>query len=709
MRRILIIVSLVGPAIFLAILALFPELDVAIHQPLFHFYIVTFFTFAAAVTSLFIVNTIHQQGLPRFRLLPTAFAAMGSIFFIHGVLTPGAIIFTNNPGIRWASWLTLFVGGLIFLAASFDPDPPQVRWLNRFLFGGITLFILIVIFVPHWLTAIDENVSPFHFRLAFISTLMAWAMALIRLGRRWWQQSEPLDGVMTLIAAWQLYGTLSLHLFTLWHISWWLYHIELLLGVFLATWVMVQRYENLRQFRLTPYFALTSLIITAAVALLASHLFSQFVERELVRSLEAQVRQSGENLAMAVIHDLPEPVTEESLRAAADGAVDLNQIIWQQLTGLTVEYVNIYDGDGQSLLENRSMPLTPAEADLINQALVGQADVAVINFADEETHTEHTLTPGPHLRTYVPLLVEGLTDPVGVLLLQQPVPELNPTVTRARLQGLFIGMASMGLLFLSSLIIIRRADQVISNRTNELAEANTHLHAAELARDELTNMIVHDLRNPLTTVIMGLDWLQKVGNEPERLESRHRFLNSARVAADRLVTMINDLLDVTRLEAGRLQPHYTPTDIMELLQNRAAAYTPLVESDNKRIAVQANGRLPIISTDIALLERVLDNLIGNALKYTHSGGHITLMAHRQPGQILISVADDGEGVPLAFQSRIFDKFVQVTNQSGQPIRKGTGLGLTFCRLVVEAHGGKIWVESEPEQGSIFYFTLPFPS
>lgn len=293
MRRILIIVSLVGTSHFFGNISLVPGTGRSDPSAIVPFLYCHFFHLRGRSHFPFIVNTIHQQGLPRFRLLPTAFAAMGSIFFIHGVLTPGAIIFTNNPGIRWASWLTLFVGGLIFLAASFDPDPPQVRWLNRFLFGGITLFILIVIFVPHWLTAIDENVSPFHFRLAFISTLMAWAMALIRLGRRWWQQSEPLDGVMTLIAAWQLYGTLSLHLFTLWHISWWLYHIELLLGVFLATWVMVQRYENLRQFRLTPYFALTSLIITAAVALLASHLFSQFVERELVRSLEAQVRQSG--------------------------------------------------------------------------------------------------------------------------------------------------------------------------------------------------------------------------------------------------------------------------------------------------------------------------------------------------------------------------------------------------------------------------------
>jgi NtrC-family two-component system sensor histidine kinase KinB len=116
--------------------------------------------------------------------------------------------------------------------------------------------------------------------------------------------------------------------------------------------------------------------------------------------------------------------------------------------------------------------------------------------------------------------------------------------------------------------------------------------------------------------------------------------------------------------------------------------------------------LPLVPTDAPLLERVLDNLIGNALKYTNGDGQITLAARRQGGQVIISVADNGEGIPLAYQPHIFDKFVQVIDEDGQPIRKGTGLGLTFCRLVIEAHQGHIWVESQPEQGSTFYFTLP---
>lgn len=710
MKRALIVLSLVGPVIYLAVLAAFPELDIEAHQPLFHFYIVTFFTFAAAVVSFFIAYTLQQEGDTRYQLLPTAFAAMGAIFLIHGFFTAEAIFFTSNPGVRWAAWLTLFVGGWVFMAATFNPTTPQIHFFNRILFLFILSFALIVSFVPQWLRYLDTLVDPFHRWLAFSTTILAWGVAGVRFTGRWRRTGEPLEGIMALVAAWQVIGAISMHLFTLWHISWWLYHLELLLGVLVATWVLVRRYEQLRQFHLTRYFALTSLIVIAATALLASHLFSRFVERELVQSLQEQAQESGLNVAMAVYEDLPEPVTPGTLNAAATGSPNLNQILWQQLSGLSVEYVNVYDLNGFPLLPDpyTNNHTTDVEAGFVADALQGTTQVELLpTMTEEEMPSEYAAAPGPRLRTYAPIMAESGDAPIGVLLLQQPVPELNQTVTRARLQGLLIGGSSMGLLFLALLGIVRWADHLITTRTNELASANTQLRAAELARDELTNMIVHDLRNPLTTVIMGLDWLQKMGDEPERQESRHRFLNNARAATDRLVTMINDLLDVTRLEAGRLQPHYTPTDMMELLQGRAAAYTPLVESEDKQIAVHANGRLPVVSTDVALMERVLDNLIGNALKYTSPGGHITLSAQRQPAQILVSVADDGEGIPSTFQTRIFEKFVQVTNENGQPIRKGTGLGLTFCRLVVEAHGGKIWVESRPQQGSTFYFTLPF--
>jgi signal transduction histidine kinase len=105
------------------------------------------------------------------------------------------------------------------------------------------------------------------------------------------------------------------------------------------------------------------------------------------------------------------------------------------------------------------------------------------------------------------------------------------------------------------------------------------------------------------------------------------------------------------------------------------------------------------------MHRVLDNLISNALKYTHKGGQITLQAQNSNGAIHIKIADDGDGISADNLQRIFDKYIQVDNENGGA-RRGTGLGLTFCKLAVEAHGGRIWVESKEGQGSNFYFTLP---
>jgi NtrC-family two-component system sensor histidine kinase KinB len=103
---------------------------------------------------------------------------------------------------------------------------------------------------------------------------------------------------------------------------------------------------------------------------------------------------------------------------------------------------------------------------------------------------------------------------------------------------------------------------------------------------------------------------------------------------------------------------------------------------------------------------VVDNLVSNAFKYTDRGGHIKVMVEHAEDTLLVHVRDDGQGIPDDYHDRIFEKFVQVTDDSGAPLRKGTGLGLAFCRLAVEAHGGRIWVVSVPGQGSTFSFTLP---
>ncbi|MGH8630234.1 MAG: sensor histidine kinase, partial [Burkholderiales bacterium] len=162
----------------------------------------------------------------------------------------------------------------------------------------------------------------------------------------------------------------------------------------------------------------------------------------------------------------------------------------------------------------------------------------------------------------------------------------------------------------------------------------------------------------------------------------------------------------SRLEAGQLQPMREWLTLLDILRDRAEAFGTQAEADDKRITASAPADLPLVLADPTLVSRVLDNLISNALKYTERGGRVRLSAEMNQQAVIVRVQDDGEGVPPEHAERIFDKFAQVLNANGAPLRQGAGLGLTFCKLAVEAHGGRIWVESAPGQGSTFLFTLP---
>lgn len=574
MKRILIILSLVIPIVILLYFWVYPEQAVLWQQPLLHFYLVTFFSFSAMVVALFTAVSLGDKSTPRHQLMATAFATMGALFFMHGVTTPGAIVFTVNPGIRWAAWLTLFTGGLIFALAALDTPPRPLPLKQRHLINGALAlfcgaFILVVIFAPHWLAAVDEQAAPWHEQMVTLVTFAFWFFAAVRLTLTWRQTRNRVDGTMALLAAWNTIGTVSLHGFSTWELSWWVYHVILLLGVITAVVVLVQAYEQLRRFRLTYYYAAVGLILTAGLALLASHLFSKSVEQYLVHQIAAS--------------------------------------------------------------------------------------------------------------------------------------EMITTVVEARLYALLIAGGAMGLLYALMLIVVHRADRLITARSDELAQAYANLQAAEAMRDDLTDMVIHDLRSPLTSINLGLDLMQKSRQNPERFEE---MTVRARGSVQQMMQLVDQLLDVARLETGQLQIDSQPLHIEELLREKSVLFAAQAEAAGKYIAVEIAPDLPGVPADKELIGRVLDNLISNALKYTPPQGHVFLRALLHGRDLAVQIADDGEGIDAAAAARIFDKFYQVKDGSGKPLRRGTGLGLTFCKLVVEAHHGRIWVDSTPGQGSTFSFTLP---
>lgn len=241
----------------------------------------------------------------------------------------------------------------------------------------------------------------------------------------------------------------------------------------------------------------------------------------------------------------------------------------------------------------------------------------------------------------------------------------------------------------------------------QLQQNYLRLQELEKQRDALANMIVHDLRTPLSSVMAGMQTLDMVGDlNPEQQEIMSLTLSSGQT----LLSLINDLLDVEKMETGAMPLDMALLNVAELIESAIAQVLPLVQSKQLALVRQIAPDLPAVQGDENKLSRTLVNLLANAIKFTPPGGVVTIEVrlNQEPQELLFSISDTGEGIPVDAFERIFEKFGQVeSRQSGRVM--STGLGLTFCKLAVEAHGGHIGVESRLGQGSTFYFTIPAPA
>ena len=234
------------------------------------------------------------------------------------------------------------------------------------------------------------------------------------------------------------------------------------------------------------------------------------------------------------------------------------------------------------------------------------------------------------------------------------------------------------------------------------ARVQTHLQLRRLERlrDDLTHMLIHDLRNPLAVICCFLDFLEF--HEAQTLSANaQELVTVARRSAEDLLNMIASLLDVSKIGAGEMKLQREPCDLHALLRAVVDATQPL--PDNRTVTFDTPESSLTLTLDAGLIRRVLQNLLSNALKYTPPGGDVRIVVTPSPGEVRVAVTDIGPGIAPEHQQHIFEKFGQVEDRQN---RQGTGLGLTFCKLAVEAHGGRIGVESEVGHGSTFWLTLP---
>lgn len=234
-----------------------------------------------------------------------------------------------------------------------------------------------------------------------------------------------------------------------------------------------------------------------------------------------------------------------------------------------------------------------------------------------------------------------------------------------------------------------------------LAQYN-QLRATELQRDDMAQMLVHDLRNPLTSLLAGLHLIDDMqALEPMQAQA----LQIAQRGGDALLRMVNEILEISKYQAGHLQLDYNSINLPDLLSAASEQVASLAGRANIQLDHRCDNDLPNAQLDGEKLRRVLVNLLANAIQHTAPGGCVRLDASLlADGRLEICVSDNGLGIPSEQIARIFDKFN--SGCSARHLGSSTGLGLSFCKLVVEAHGGSISVDSKLNQGSTFTLTLP---
>ena len=263
----------------------------------------------------------------------------------------------------------------------------------------------------------------------------------------------------------------------------------------------------------------------------------------------------------------------------------------------------------------------------------------------------------------------------------------------------------------------RTLEQKVKERTLELKEANRKLEEADRIKTEFLSTVSHELRTPLAAVLGFAKIISKRFDNvifPNlRLEEDtvrasvlkvKKNINTIISEGERLTDLINDLLDVTKIEAGKVEWEMKPVSVAEIIKLASDITSSTFEQHRLELECDVEDDLPEISGDKYRLEQVLINLFSNAIKFTENG-YIRCRAWMINSEILISVKDTGEGINRDDQERVFEKFRQISIVPKDKPR-GTGLGLPICKEIVNRHGGRIWVESEPGKGSTFSFTLP---
>ncbi len=469
--------------------------------------------------------------------------------------------------------------------------------------------------------------------------------------------------------------------------------------------------EVIRKFNLRLYLSLTTGLATLLIGIGLWLLLSRVVSNNILLT--------GKHYAYSIARSMSMTIAAEKQRLAAQPGgppnledpqawQTLNPAIRNSMELFSVKQIQIYNRRGCVVYSTRPEQIGTCKPDdpLLLSALDGENTAQIQQSTQEDNPLKERLRLDT-IEVYVPIgkPVEGEETPFpGVFEIHMDITPIRRTLLKANLGIIAVVFASMLLLFAVQLYFGHKADKIIRLQQAALEERTRQLESLQKIKEDLTNMIVHDMKNPLTAIMGYLKLLQK-GLQGVASESQSQMLNTAHQASQRLLDMTMNLLDISRIEENKMPLKREPVALRELAGAVIQPFAPEIEETALHLAVEIPDDLAPLPADRDVLRRILTNLLSNAIKHTGAEGHITLRAAEHGSEVWISVQDDGEGIPAEAIPHLFQKFSQVENQQ-LGSKTDTGLGLAFCKLAVEAHGGRIWVESTPGAGSTFTCSLP---
>lgn len=346
--------------------------------------------------------------------------------------------------------------------------------------------------------------------------------------------------------------------------------------------------------------------------------------------------------------------------------------------------------------------------------LIASGHVAVIKGADGEMPVVLSYRTNGELIGEIGLLYEGdrtasviALEPTKMLAMPKAdfwkvfndKPEFRSLVMKTIIDRLLIADESR--------VGAAASDRRVIDRLSALADENQQLAALMQLREETLGFIVHDLRNPLNLVQMALSMIELDPGYSQDADSR-RFLAMAVGGVRRMRGLVDSLLDVERLESGEASLSTGTVEMAPLVDELIEQSRPLAWASQLTLEVCHNhDSLPVLSVDRERIGRVITNLLDNAIKFSPPDGIIRMTTDYADGRVYITVEDSGPGIPADERERMFERFAQAQGGRGS---RGFGLGLTYCRTAVQAHGGKIWVEDPQDlSGARFVFWLPVPA